>query len=312
MTLNREHIGWLKQNRHGDQVFVDDHDALKTEQDELEKAVDSQKGLFMKAKRNHAKETAKNENSESEGQPVRAKLEEMLHQHGVHRGAQHAGKFQGPACRKLLQESGKIHKELTNYVISLDSRVEGISDTEILEVCDAHTHHLHAFDGFISGMHTKRCHLTAEIKINTKASRDQCAHLERRMPGMSMTTKAHIDEKHACEQQEEHDGVGDMEESFGWRDHQKETRADARHGGAGVFFTRERNKGMDEALSNDLKVQVAKTELQQKRKRKHDVLASQAAVTAETKRAKHAQQRSDALTMIVPTGELVSLVENRK
>ena len=77
---------------------------------------------------------------------------------------------------------------------------------------------------------------------------------------MSITTKGHINEEHACEQQEEHDGVGDMEESFGWRDHQKETRADARHGGAGVFFTRERNKGKDEALSNDLKVQVAKTE----------------------------------------------------
>ena len=136
--------------------------------------------------------------------------------------------------------------------------------------------------------------------------------LERRMPGMSMTTKEHNDEEHACEQQEEHDGIGEMEEFFGERGHQKETRANARHGGAGNFFTRERNKGMDEALSNDPKVQVAKTELQQKRKRKNDVLASQAAVATETKCAKHSQQRIGTFTMIVPTGELVSLVENRK
>ena len=41
-------------------------------------------------------------------------------------------------------------------------------------------------------------------------------------------------------------------------------------------------------------------------------MAKQAAVVADTKRAKHAKQRSDALTTIVPNRELVSLVAKRK
>ena len=63
---------------------------------------------------------------------------------------------------------------------------------------------------------------------------------------------------------------------------------------------------------NDPKVQVAKTELLKKRKRKNVLLASQAAAAAGTRRAKHAEQRSDALMMIVPNRGLVSLVEKRK
>ena len=59
-------------------------------------------------------------------------------------------------------------------------------------------------------------------------------------------------------------------------------------------------------------MQVAKTKLLKKRKQKNVLLVSQAVAAAGTRRAKHAEQRSDALMMIVPNRELVSLVEKRK
>ena len=103
-----------------------------------------------------------------------------------------------------------------------------------------------------------------------------------------------------------------MEEYFGEREHQNETRANARHGGSGDFFTCKRTKGKDETLSNNPKVQAAKTEIVKKRKRTNVVMATQTALVADTKRAKNAKQRSDALTTIAPNRKLVSLVEKRK
>ena len=47
-----------------------------------------------------------------------------------------------------------------------------------------------------------------------------------RLLGFSITPKSHMIESHACEQQAELNGIGDLDESFGERDHQVESRGD--------------------------------------------------------------------------------------
>ena len=44
--------------------------------------------------------------------------------------------------------------------------------------------------------------------------------------GMSMTTKSHLMEDHAVEQQQELNGFGDLGEDFGEQNHQDQAKAD--------------------------------------------------------------------------------------
>ena len=49
--------------------------------------------------------------------------------------------------------------------------------------------------------------------------------------GLSITPKSHlIIETHACQQQGAFQGIDDLDESFGERNHQIETRGDVRYG----------------------------------------------------------------------------------
>ena len=53
----------------------------------------------------------------------------------------------------------------------------------------------------------------------------KCLELERHL-GITVTPKSHIIESHAANQQELIKGIGNLDESFGERNHQMETRAD--------------------------------------------------------------------------------------
>jgi hypothetical protein len=71
-----------------------------------------------------------------------------------------------------------------------------------------------------------------------KLYRDQVLALERYL-SMSITTKSHLAEDHSVQQQEDLDGIGDLGEDFGERNHQDEAKANQRLGCVRNFAIRE-------------------------------------------------------------------------
>ena len=67
--------------------------------------------------------------------------------------------------------------------------------------------------------------MTLEIVEKGKQFRDQVWAHERYLR-MSVTTKSHLMEDHSLEQQEELDGICDLGEDFGERNHQDQAKAD--------------------------------------------------------------------------------------
>ena len=86
---------------------------------------------------------------------------------------------------------------------------------------------------------------------------------------LSLTPKSHIVEDHSCEQQVLFKGIGDIEESFGERNHQHESIADRRHVGTRDFALREKRKAKEQAQFNHPGVQVKVEDIIDDRKRKY-------------------------------------------
>ena len=131
---------------------------------------------------------------------------------------------------------------------------------------DAHMYYLQALDGFLSNILTKRFHMMDEIAETTLQYKNKCMELERYI-GISITPKSHIIEDHSITQQRHLKGIGDLEESFGERNHQLETRNDVRYASVQDFDLKERLKSRDEAQSNHPDVKDKMKELKVKKKR---------------------------------------------
>ena len=84
-------------------------------------------------------------------------------------------------------------------------------------------------------MLTKRFHLTDKIYEEMRQYQNTCMELERYIQ-LSITLKSHIIEDHSCEQKSIFNGIGDLEEIFGERNHQYESIEDRRHGGTFDFY----------------------------------------------------------------------------
>ena len=100
---------------------------------------------------------------------------------------------------------------------------------------------LYALDGLISLLYTIRFEYTDEIGERTKKFCDKFLELERYFD-LSITPKSHILEDHACFQQHALQGFGDLDESFGERNHQTEALIDRRYGGTRDYGQKERLK----------------------------------------------------------------------
>ena len=105
--------------------------------------------------------------------------------------------------------------------------------------------------------------MTDEIAETTLQYKNKCMELERYI-GISITPKSHIIEDHSITQQRCLKGIGDLEESFGERNHQLETRNDVRYASVQDFDLKERLKSRDEAQSNHPDVQDKMKELKVK------------------------------------------------
>jgi hypothetical protein len=164
-----------------------------------------------------------------------------------------------------MEKGALIIEEMVEHVLQAPTRFVG-TDAEIRCVGEMHVHLLLSLDGFFSGLRTKRFHLTPNILERTKQHRDRFLAHERHL-SMSMTSKSHFSGCHAVEQQEMLEGIGDMGEDAGERNHQDEAKADRRLGCVRHFGTRETTKSKEEVQMKNETVQAKIADINQKRKR---------------------------------------------
>jgi hypothetical protein len=195
------------------------------EQTLLQDAVPRTKALQLQAKKLFAAEKEKPENGKAFGQPINAKMDEVLKTNSIDRAAQFGGTIEGNGARTLMEKCGAIINKVEEHVLQAATRVAG-TDGEIRHVGMMHKHLLVTLlDGFFSALQTKQFHVMPEIVERAKLYRNRALALERYL-GMSVTTKSHLAEDHSVEQQEDLDGIGDLGEDFGERNHQDEAKAD--------------------------------------------------------------------------------------
>ena len=108
-----------------------------------------------------------------------------------------------------------------------------------------------------------------------------------------------------------------MEEGFGERNHQVETRADMRYAGTRDFAQKEKYKAKDQAQRNHPSVQVKVEKYKQKRKycnAQEDGVQriSEIQQQAQLKRQKRIERRSQVLQLVVPETQLLSLKGERE
>jgi hypothetical protein len=231
----------------------------------LQDSVPRTKNEHAQARKLFADERRKPENGKAFGQPINAKMDEVLKKNGIDRAAQFGGTIEGNGARRLMDKCVAIINEMNATVLLAATRVAG-TDEQIRHVGNMHRHLLLSLDGYFSGLRTKRFHLTPRIVENTKRYRDRFLALERYL-GMSITTKSHIAGYHSVEQQEALEGIGDLGEDFGERNHQDEAKSDRRLGCVRNFATREGIKSKEEVQTKDENVQAKMIQIMEKRKR---------------------------------------------
>ena len=63
-----------------------------------------------------SKEAATDDNSKAFGQPLRAKIDDILRKYGIDQAAQFGGDIEGNGCRRLMENSISIVAEINNYI----------------------------------------------------------------------------------------------------------------------------------------------------------------------------------------------------
>jgi hypothetical protein len=252
-----------------------------------------------------AAEKKKPENKKAFGQPINAKMDEVLKKNGIDQAAMFGGTIEGNGARKLMENTDAIINKMEEHVLNAPTRFAGTND-EICHVGETHRRLLHSLDGYLfSCLRTERFHLTLEIVEKGKEFHDQVLAHERYLR-MRVTTKSHLMEDHSLEQQEEQDGIGDLGEDFGERNHQDQAKADQRLGCLRHFATRETIKSKEEVQIKDKKVQAKIIKIKRKQKRGH----SKGSIARQTaKRQRRLDAREEALASRAPAGRMTTLRE---
>jgi hypothetical protein len=186
-------------------------------------AVPSTKNVHSEARKQFIEERKKPENGKAFGQSINAKMDEVLKKNGIHQAAMFGGTIEGNGARKLMVKANAIIKEMKEHVLQSLTRFVG-TDEQICDVGKTHRNLLHCLDGFFLSLRTKRFHLTPAI---LEKGKEFCSRIlaHEQYLGMSVTTKSHLMEDHAVEQQQELDGFSDLGKDFGERNHQDQAKA---------------------------------------------------------------------------------------
>ena len=103
------------------------------------------------------------ENSKSFGQPVMVNMDSKLYDHDIDKSGAFGGVIDENYCLQLMSNSESIVGELMDFLLAQNSRIYGISDHKIKEVCDTIVFFFQALDGYISGILMKIFHLRDKI-----------------------------------------------------------------------------------------------------------------------------------------------------
>ena len=141
----------------------------------LQDAVPRTKALQSQAKKQFAAESKKPENGKAFGQPINAKMDEVLKRNGIDRVAQFGGTIEGNGARTLMEKCHAIIDKIEEHVLQASTRVAVTddivvagTDDEIRYVGKMHKHLLTSLDGYFSALRTKQFHLTPDLR-NGKA-----------------------------------------------------------------------------------------------------------------------------------------------
>ena len=238
------------------QLLMADLDRINGEVIRLQEVVDSCKETKEATKETFDQEASKDENSKAYGQPIRKGIEQILKKHGIDKGAAFGGDLQGNACRKLMEKANMIIEEVKEYMTLPETSATRVFGTEqdIQERCDLYASLLTAFDGCISGLRTKRFHVTDEVVDQTERYVKKVMELCRYL-GFSITPKLHCLECHAVYLLRKHRGFADLAEDAGERAHQSESKMDLRWAAQRSHDRRELSKAANEAKQSDPRVQ---------------------------------------------------------
>jgi hypothetical protein len=180
----------------------------------LQDAIPRTKAESVLAKKQFREEKKKPENGKAFGQPINAKMDEVLKKSGIDQSVQFGGTIEGNGTQKLSENCDAIVDEMEEYVLQVTARIAGM-DEEIRHVGEMHCRLLHSLDGYFSSLLIKQFHLTREILEQGKWYCDRVLALVERYLGMSVTTKIHLMEDHSLEEQENLAGFGDLGNDFG-------------------------------------------------------------------------------------------------
>jgi hypothetical protein len=233
-------------------------------------------------------------------------MDDLLKKNGIDRAAMFGGTIEGNGARKLMENFYAIITEMDEYGLGAPTRIAG-TDAEIPHVGKTHRDLLTCLDGFFSFLQEKRFHVTPEIVEKGIMFRDRVLAHERYL-GMNMTTKSHLMEDHAVEQQQEINGFGDLGEDFGERNHQDQAKADRRLGCIRNFAAREAIKSREEVQVKDKKVHTKILEMKVKCKRG---LYERAEAWKAARRQRQLDARQEVLAWTSPEGRMRTLRELR-
>ena len=158
-------------------------------------------------------------NSKQFRQPVWAKMEGVIKEEGIDRGAMFRGDLRGGACRRLMVRRANVICGWKRELLCLPTEQFQVSEDKIWEVLDLFERLLGHLDALFSICRTKRFHIMNNQLEAAKDHRDQVLALWRFL-GMSVTPKLHAIEDHLLEYLRRFGGIGDIGEDEGERGHQ--------------------------------------------------------------------------------------------
>ena len=91
---------------------------------------------MAEAKNRFEIERKRDDNSKAFGQPVRANMDSILYDHGINKSVAFGGAIDGNNCCQFMSNAESIVGELMDCVLASNSRIYGISDHKIKQVCD--------------------------------------------------------------------------------------------------------------------------------------------------------------------------------
>jgi hypothetical protein len=158
-------------------------------------------------------EKKKPANDKAFGQPLRAtKCDDILKKKGIDQTAQFGGDLEGNGIRNIMVEATSIMiDEIENTIFGM-YRVVGMDD-KIRNVFERHHQLFLCWNGYFSGLRTKRFHLTDEIVTKMKKYLERSLLLERHL-SMSITPKSHVMGDHSIEQLVRTCGFADLGEEY--------------------------------------------------------------------------------------------------